>query len=316
MNDMTSKGDTQMDRIAEIKARVAETGRMLLEKKLVARTWGNISERIDSDTFAISPSGLDYLHTEPEDVAIVKLADMTWEGRRKPSSEKGIHAAAYRTFPDVNFVIHTHQNFASALGLGGFIQDRMTAEQKERLGNVYTAGYGLPGTKKLAGNVTAAYELGAKVVFMEHHGVVICGKSRDDAFEMANLLEEACKAQIVGMDVNEPASVQLARLGIPLPAQLDDMAQMIGKKIPVVENDPAKIAAKLKKINTVIVKGVGIQIACEDPDDRDALELLAEKAATAFLHTRQLGIKARLSGFDAWLMRTVYKLKYSKQKKG
>ena len=77
----------KMDKISEIRARVAETGKMLLEKKLVARTWGNISERIDNETFAISPSGLDYLHTEPEDVAVVKLSDMTWEGRRKPSSE-------------------------------------------------------------------------------------------------------------------------------------------------------------------------------------------------------------------------------------
>ncbi len=305
-----------MDKIAEIRARVAETGRMLLEKKLVARTWGNISERIDSETFAISPSGLDYLHTEPEDVAVVKLADMTWEGRRKPSSEKGIHAAAYRIFPDVNFVIHTHQNFASALGLGGFKNEAMTPEQREKLGDIYTAGYGLPGTKKLAGNVSAAYELGARVVFMEHHGVVICGRSRDEAFEMANLLEEACKAQIKGMNVNEPAGKQFAKLGIPLPAQLDDMAQMIGPKIPVVDNNPTEIAAKLQKINAVVVKGVGIQIVSEDPEDLAALEILTEKAATAFLHTRALGKKATLSAFDAWLMRTVYKLKYSKQKKG
>ncbi len=302
--------------IDEIKARVAETGKMLLEKKLVARTWGNISERVDSETFAISPSGLDYLHTEPEDVAVVKLADMTWEGRRKPSSEKGIHAAAYRIFPDVNFVIHTHQNYASALGLGGFIQEKMTPEQKNRLGEVYTAGYGLPGTKKLAGNVTAAYELGARVVFMEHHGVVICGKSRDDAFEMANLLEEACKAQIQGMNTDEPAAVQVAKLGLSIPAQLDDMAQMIGRKIPVVDNDPAKIEAKLKKVNTVIVKNVGIRVTSDDPEDIEALTILAEKAATAFLHARKLGVKANLSFFDSWLMRTVYKLKYSKQKKG
>ncbi len=305
-----------MGKIEETKARVAETGRMLLEKKLVARTWGNISERIDAETFAISPSGLDYLHTEPEDVAVVKLADMTWEGRRKPSSEKGIHAAAYRTFPDVNFVIHTHQNYASALGLGGFNPDLMTEEEKKVLGKVYTAGYGLPGTKKLAGNVTAAFELGAKVVFMEHHGVVICGASRDEAFEMANVLEEVCKKQIKGVKADVPAAVQAAKLGVPIPAQLDDMAQMIGKKIPVVENDPTVIASALQKIDAVIVKGVGVLVANVDPEDKEALEILAEKAALAFLHAKAIGVKAKLSGFDAWLMRTVYKFKYSKQKKG
>lgn len=307
-----------MEDLLLLKTSICETGRMLLEQKLVARTWGNISARVDEKSCVISPSGLDYLHTEPEDVALLKLDDMSYEGRRKPSSEKGIHAAAYRVFPDVNYVIHTHQDFATALGLGGFDETKLTAEEKEILGTVAVASYGLPGTKKLMKNVKAAYEGGARVVLMEHHGVVVCGTSREDAMKMVHTLEEVCKKQIWGFNPTSDISPaeQFARLGIALPAQLDDMAQMIGKKIPVCENNEIEIAKALEKSAAVVVKNVGIRVKGEDEEDEAALQILSNKAALTYLHTKALGKKAKLSAFDARLMRSVYVKKYSKQKKG
>ena len=59
---------------------------------------------------------------------------MTWEGARKPSGERGVHAAAYAQLPEVNFVIHTHQGCASALGLAGFDAMDITPEERAALG--------------------------------------------------------------------------------------------------------------------------------------------------------------------------------------
>lgn len=42
---------------------ICQTGRTLLEERLVARTWGNVSCRADDDSFYITPSGLDYTKT-------------------------------------------------------------------------------------------------------------------------------------------------------------------------------------------------------------------------------------------------------------
>ena len=92
---------------------------MLLETGLVARTWGNVSCRLDDTRYLISPSGLAYTRTTEADIALCATGSDTWSGPRKPSSERGIHAAAYRQFPEVGFVIHTHQTYASALGLAG-----------------------------------------------------------------------------------------------------------------------------------------------------------------------------------------------------
>ena len=87
---------------------ICRTGRELLETGLVARTWGNVSSRLDPNHFLITPSGLDYHKTQPQDIVRVELSTMTWEGSRKPSGERGVHAAAYKVFPEANFVIHTH----------------------------------------------------------------------------------------------------------------------------------------------------------------------------------------------------------------
>ena len=180
----------------ELRKLVADTGRELLEKKLVARTWGNISARKDATHFAISPSGLGYEGMTPEDVPIYNLTDGTYEGPRKPSSEKKIHASAYQIFDDVNFVIHTHQDYATAVGLVGSDILEMTDEEKEILGEIRVAAYGLPGTKKLKYNVEEAMLKGSKVVLMLHHGAVIGGVDKDDAVHKAMVLETVCERAV------------------------------------------------------------------------------------------------------------------------
>ena len=304
-----------MEEAAELKELVAETGRMLLDQGLVARTWGNVSARINQETYAITPSGLDYRLTEPEDIAVVSLADGSWKGRRKPSGERGIHAAAYEALPGVNFVIHTHQNYATALGLGGFDNDKLTPEEREILGTVTTAGYALPGTKALARNVLKHYLEGSRVVLMAHHGAVICGTDRDDAFRKATLLEEVCKRQLRGMDPDRPAAEQFAALGLPLKIQLDDMAQIMGKKIRVVPAGQV-LEKVLMKYGALIEEGKTIRVAAKDAEEEETLRLLTEKAAISALHTRAIGKESLLSNLDVWLMRAIYRGKYSKQIKG
>ena len=126
------------------------------------------------------------------------------------------------------------------------------------------ADYGLPGTKKPTNAVKAAIQTGAKVVLMKSHGVLICGGSKEETMNKAVLLEDICKRNIKGNYdlaqnttsdktvellsvvkekfkyaalVQTPAVNACANKGIPIYAQLDDMAQMIGRKIPVVSDN-------------------------------------------------------------------------------
>ncbi len=344
----------------EIKKSIVETGLTLLEKKLVARTWGNISCRLDEKHFAITPSGLGYESLTTDDIPIFNMEDETWTGR-KPSSEKRIHAACYAQYPEVNFVVHTHQDYATAIGLVGVEGLEMSEEEKALLGEIKVASYGLPGTKKLKKGVEEALKAGSKTILMLHHGAVLLGKDKEDAIHKAEVLEEVCKRAVdkkVGAvekdDVNgtvnasvggiykmllpsplseqaltlaekiakkypnvkivdSPLMEKLAELG-GIRAQLDDMSQMLGAKLKVCENNLQRIMSVLEKNDAVLVKDLGCIIKAEDKDDVEALEILINKAGISKLYTEACGKKIKLGAFDCWLMRTVFKLKYSKKK--
>lgn len=325
--------------IKEAKQQVADTGRLLLSKELVARTWGNISARVDKTRFAISPSGLGYENMTESDVPVYDYIAKTYEGSRKPSSEKKIHAAAYDLYEDVNFVIHTHQDYATVIGLVGTKDLKMTPEEEKLLGPIEVASYGLPGTKTLKKNVEAALKRGSKIVLMIHHGAVILGSDRDDAITKAEVLEAVCKrtveeklkpgkactvqslspemlAACKDLVVVETPDLLAVSEGKSFRPQLDDIAQMVGKTIYVVKNDDRCILNALNKADAIIVEGVGGVILTEEPDDAAALKLLISKSATAKRYTELSKVKCMLSAFDCLLMRFVYKKKYSKQKKG
>ena len=327
----------------ELRAQVVATGIELLRDALVARTWGNISARVDENRFLITPSGLDYVRTKEDDLALYDRTTGEWEGRRKPSSEKGIHAAAYEIFPEVGFVIHTHQVFASAIGVAGFENLDIKEEERKQLGGIARASYGLPGTKKLKNAVRKALEAGNHTVLMQNHGALIAAESKEKAYANALLLEQICKrsvklaqdgsmeqksadysmdelmsrvrkvfpfAEFVSTDAIRARSLR----DCPLVAQLDDMAQMIGRSVDVVDKNYDSVEKALKKRNSVFVRGCGAIVCGMDKDDTDALKILLDKAAVTDLNTLALGSSARLGLIDCMLMRFVYTKKYSKKK--
>lgn len=324
----------------EAKQSVADAGRLLLREGLVARTWGNVSCRTGEQSFVITPSGLAYEGMTAGDIVSFDLSSGEWTGERKPSSEKSVHAAAYRQFPDAGFVIHTHQTYASALGLSGFHAGLFTPEQTAALGGIALAKYGLPGTKKLKSNVAAALATGAHVVLMAQHGALIVGADYNEAFSRATLLETLCKSACNGQAEEDirgdevkaaaikefvsgefghvavstaPAAVLTANSTSMFRAQLDDMAQIIGPNLFCVAPEPDAVLKALRRHSAVLVKGVGALCRADTRGDCEALPLLVEKACVGYLHTHALGMNVALSSLDALLMRTVYQMKYAKK---
>ena len=209
---------SNMDKRREI----IDTGIELLEEKLVARTWGNISARIDADNYLITPSGLDYTSMREEDIVSVNIKTGEYTGIIRPSGEKGVHSAAYEVFDDVNFVVHTHQTYATAVSLAGFDLLEATAgsstgsesfetsagstagsesfditeEEIEKLGGIALAEYGLPGTKEITNACKSALLTGAHTVLMIHHGVLVLGKDKEEAMKRVKLLESICERNV------------------------------------------------------------------------------------------------------------------------
>lgn len=181
--------------IMQAKELVIKAGKELVASGLIARTWGNISCRISDTQFVITPSGRPYEALTPEEIVLVNIEDLEYEGDIKPSSEKGIHAACYKLRPDVNFVIHTHQINASIISALGMDINNVEGENGEVIGkNIPIAAYGLPGTGKLREGVIAAITRSdSKAAIMAHHGAVCMGTDYDDAFNVATRLEAVCE---------------------------------------------------------------------------------------------------------------------------
>lgn len=180
------------------KTLVIKAGHALVEKGLIARTWGNVSCRIDGETFVVTPSGKAYESLTPDDIVLCKVADASYTGEIKPSSERGVHALVYREHPEAGFVIHTHQVLASAVSVlsGAGIPGAFSPDAEP----VPFAGYGLPSTKKLCAEVGTAFgKTKGKAVIMAHHGTVCFGADAEAAFETVRRLEEVSAAYIAAL---------------------------------------------------------------------------------------------------------------------
>ncbi|MCI7148203.1 MAG: class II aldolase/adducin family protein [Firmicutes bacterium] len=172
-----------------LREEMAEYGRKLVSCGLVQGTWGNISVRLDDKYMITTPSGLDYMRLSAEDMVKVEIDSLKYEGERKPTSEKGLHAAIYKRRPDAGAVIHTHSKYACVFAAAGKDMPVLD-EYRESLGDVIkVAAYGLPGSKKLMNNTAEAVGTSAGAI-MANHGMAACGKNLAEAFENCVKIEE------------------------------------------------------------------------------------------------------------------------------
>ncbi len=189
------------DLLAKDKARAAivEMGHTLIEKHLVAGSWGNISCRVDENSIAITPSGRGYETLLPEDVVIIDSDGTVIEGRHIPSSELKVHTAIYAAYSEAGAVIHTHSIYASVLAamhqdVPAIIEDIVQIIG----GRVHCAQYALCGTQELAANTVAAMG-GRKAVLLANHGAVCWGKNLQEALLVAEILEKAAQIAVICM---------------------------------------------------------------------------------------------------------------------
>lgn len=198
-----------MNCTAKIKAEVLHIGHTLLDKGLVAGTWGNISARIPGTPLvAVTPSGKNYHGITVDDIVIVDITGVVIEGEFKPSSELPLHLAVYQSRIDIQAIVHTHSVFASACAVAQksippIIEDLVQLTG----GSVDVASYALPGTDLLAQNVVRA--LGNKnAVLMANHGVVGCGQTLGEAMMACELVEKAAQIYIYA---NQIGGAQILR---------------------------------------------------------------------------------------------------------
>lgn len=175
---------------------LVEYGIKLLEEGLVQGTWGNLSMRLDDRYMLVTPSGLDYNRLTGDDMVKVDIRTLEYEGKLKPTSEKGIHGAVFRKRPEIGAVIHTHSRYCSIFAAARTPVPVETPEARNVFGDrVPLAKYGLPGSKQLMEHTVEAFGAGYGCI-MAAHGMICAGETMEQAFENCRLLENCCREYI------------------------------------------------------------------------------------------------------------------------
>lgn len=172
---------------------------------LVTFTWGNVSG-IDRDKglVVIKPSGVPYDELRAEHLVVLDLDGNKIEGDLNPSSDTATHLVLYRSFKEINGIVHTHSSWATSWAQAGrsipcfgtthadyfygsipctrkMTKDEIEGNYEENTGHVIVETFK---------DLNPVYVPG---VLVEDHGPFSWGNSPDNAVHNAVVLEEVAK---------------------------------------------------------------------------------------------------------------------------
>ena len=170
---------------------------------------GNISIRTNEDDkegYLITPSGKKYETLKPEDIVFMGLNDEANknESANKPSSEWRFHRDIYLNKKEANAIVHAHSPHATAVSAYGktippFHYMIALAGGED----IKCAEYATFGTEELSKNIIKALNE-RSACLMSNHGQVAFGKNLDQAFELAQEIENICHQYTITLKLGEP----------------------------------------------------------------------------------------------------------------
>ncbi|MFP4481777.1 MAG: class II aldolase/adducin family protein [Thermovirgaceae bacterium] len=187
----------------EMREGIVHFGRKMLEAGLTRCTGGNLSCRGEDGRIAVSPSGMNYDKTTPEDVVILSETGEILSGDKKPSSEVPLHLELYKRRPETGAVVHTHSLHVSVLACLGWEIPPFHYLMASFGGKILIAPYAHFGSRELALSVAATIGEG-KAVILANHGLVTVGEDLEKAFEAAETAEFLAEIYLKARSAGKP----------------------------------------------------------------------------------------------------------------
>ena len=170
---------------------------------------GNISIRVNEDNkegYLITPSGKKYETLKKEDIVFMCLnenADKI-DRNNKPSSEWRFHRDIYLNKKGALAIVHAHSPHATAVSSHGKTIPPFHYMVALAGGeDIKCAEYATFGTEELSKNVIKALE-NRSACLMSNHGQVAFGKNLEDAFELAQEVENICHQYTIALKLGKP----------------------------------------------------------------------------------------------------------------
>ena len=170
---------------------------------------GNISVRVkedDKDGYLITPSGKKYETLKPEDIVFMGLNEEIEKNDlgNGPSSEWRFHRDIYVDKKNAQAIVHAHSPHATAVSshqkaIPPFHYMVALAGGED----IKCAEYATFGTEELSKNVLKALH-DRCACLMSNHGQVAFGKNLEQAFELAQEVENICHQYTIALKLGQP----------------------------------------------------------------------------------------------------------------
>jgi L-fuculose-phosphate aldolase len=197
----------------EIRKRMISLIHRSYNQKLVTSMEGTFSERVDGDSFIISPWGMDRKYLSEEDLVLIK-GDKKESGK-KPSRSVKLHIEIYKKNPQINAVLIAHPPNVLAFGVSGKKFDSRTIpESYIVLRDVPNLPYGLEFGMDTKGLPPLAEIISEKVpvVICENNCIITTGNSLLQAFDRLEVAEFSAKSVIASKSIGEVIPIQKAEI--------------------------------------------------------------------------------------------------------
>jgi L-ribulose-5-phosphate 4-epimerase len=191
-----------------IKTEVCRLNRELPENNLVVWTGGNVSVRDPETGFVvIKPSGVKFEDLIPENMVVVDPDGEKVEGDLNASSDTASHLYIYHHIPEVNGVVHTHSNYATAFAaLGKPIPAVLTGIGDEFGGPIPCGGFALIGGEEI-GKIVVETIGTSPACLLKNHGVFTIGPTGDKALKAAVMVEDSAKTVWIALQMGVPDEI-------------------------------------------------------------------------------------------------------------
>lgn len=177
---------------------ICQLAKRSYSQRLFTSTQGTFSQRLEGDSFVITPYGQDRKYLEPAD--LVRIDGGKRESGKHPSRSHQLHRLIYQKHPHVNSIIIAHPPNIMAYAVTNVAFDSRTIPESYIL---------LRNTPKLPFN--AVYEDVARtaerftadtpIAIVENNCVIVAGQSLLNAFDRLEVAEYSAKAMIASLSI-------------------------------------------------------------------------------------------------------------------
>ncbi len=192
-----------------IKQQLIVAGKVLVAEGQDDFTRGHISMRVPGDPklFFMKPHSMGLDEITMKNILTIDLEGNVVAGTARRHSEVYIHSEIFKVRSDVNCVIHTHPTYSVALSATGRPIKAYSQPGAMFAGEVgvYTDTITLIRSHAMGAGVAKALGRG-RAVLLKNHGIVMTGKTVEEAVIGTIMLENAATIQLLTEAAGEPAA--------------------------------------------------------------------------------------------------------------